>query len=148
MRKLLATLALAFACSIAGVAQTPAADPDLETAHRLWATYFSYPCAGSASLIDAVIAQDFTFIGVHGERASRRDFMREVGCSASEVSSTDDVQMRIFNDIAIVTGRLTIKPVGNAVPNETRILRYTNVYRKSPKRWQLVHLQFTRIVDN
>ena len=148
MRKLLAALALAFAYSFAGIAQAPAADPDLETAHRLWATYFSHPCSGSASLIDAVIAQDFTFIGVHGERASRRDFMREVGCTSSEVSSTDDVQMRIYNDIAVVTGRLTIKPVGSVAPNDARILRYTNVYRKSPKRWELVHLQFTRIVDN
>jgi ketosteroid isomerase-like protein len=148
MRHFVGMIALAFTCSITATAQTPTSDPDLETAHRVWATYFSYPCSGPASLIDAVIAQDFTFIGVHGERASRRDFMREVGCTSGEVSSTDDVQMRIFNDIAIVTGRLTIKPSGNVVPSDTRILRYTNVYRKSPKRWELVHLQFTRIVDN
>jgi len=147
MRHFVGMIALAFTFSITAAAQTSTSDPDLETAHRVWATYFSYPCSGSASLIDTVIAQDFTFIGVHGERASRRDFMREVGCT-SGVSSTDDVQMRIFNDIAIVTGRLTIKPSGNVVPSDTRNLRYTNVYRKSPKRWELVHLQFTRIVDN
>jgi ketosteroid isomerase-like protein len=148
MRQLFVAIVFAFVIPISVVAQTSNIDPDLETAHRLWTTYFSHPCSGSVSLIDAVVAQDFTFIGVHGERASRRDFMREVGCSSSELSSSDDVQMRVFDDIAVVTGRLTIKPVGNGVPNEARMLRYTNVYRKSSKRWELVHLQFTRIVDN
>ena len=147
MNRIFAMVVLGFAAATAIAAQVPI-DPDLENAHRLWATYFSHPCPGSVSLIDPVIAQDFTFIGVHGERASRHDFMREVGCTSNETSSTDDVQMRVFNDMAVVTGRLIIKPARYLVPNDARVLRYTNIYRKTSKRWELVHLQFTRIVDN
>ena len=82
------------------------------------------------------------------EVVSRVEFIRNHGCTSSETSSTDEVHMRIYNgDSAVVTGRLVVKPASFISPNDARSFRYTNVYVKNTKRWQLVHSQFARIVD-
>ena len=61
-----------------------------------------------------------------------------------EVGQSDEVDVRVFGETAVVTGRWTQKSVTKGVPF-SGTLRYTTVYAKLNGKWQIVSDQVTPI---
>ncbi len=58
--------------------------------------------------------------------------------------SFDDERVRVFEDMAVITGRGTFNGRRNDVP-VTHVIRFTNVWVKRRGAWQLVNYQATPI---
>ncbi len=96
------------------------------------------------AFVERVWAEEFVYTGVRGEVKSKDDLIRELeaGELRFETMKFDDVQVRLFHETAVVTGRATT--VGRSAQGEIRgQFRYTRVYVKRLSDWQLVAFQGT-----
>lgn len=68
------------------------------------------------------------------------------GASRLSTYKFDDLKVRAYGDVAVVTGRnrATGKVLGNAAKFE---IRFTDVFVKRDGRWQIVHSQATPVLD-
>ena len=96
--------------------------------------------------LDRIWADDLTFTNPAGEvlTKAQRLASRKSGETKSESFRSDDVQVRLYGDTAVVTSRATVKGQrqGQDIGGQFRI---TSVYVKRQGRWQLVAGQATRI---
>jgi ketosteroid isomerase-like protein len=105
----------------------------------------AYPNADIAAL-DRVIADDWVCIDGSGTVIGKKDLLDRVGSSPNPLDSHkfDEIQLRLFGDTAIVTGRLS-----GAGTDETGAFefsqRYTRVYLKRDGVWQAVATQVTPV---
>ena len=59
----------------------------------------------------------------------------------------EDVLVRGYNDVAIVTGRSTRRRASSDTSITTQVVRFTRVYAYVENRWQVVSAQATPIPD-
>jgi len=59
----------------------------------------------------------------------------------------EDVLIRGYNDVAIVTGRSTRRRASSDTSITTQVVRFTRVYAYVENRWQVVSAQATPIPD-
>ena len=131
MRSLLAiTLAIAPVLLHAG---------DVEELHRLDREIAVATWAGDAVWFEENLASDFVLITTGGALRTKREFIRELSVPGIKIEPYEpqDVQVRIYGDTSVVTGRVTQRFVLNEV-TYSNDLRYTNVYVKRKSRWLLV----------
>jgi len=101
---------------------------------------------GDARLLDRTTADDYTMITSSGQL---RDKSRMIGdLKSGEVkfqsADVDDLQVRVYGDAAVVTGRHTQKAQsgGNDISGQ---YRFTRVYVRQKGEWKAVAYQATRI---
>ena len=98
--------------------------------------------------LDRLWADDYSFTNPSGVVQTKAQRLAELksGDLKFESFSTDDVQVRVYGDTAVVTSRATLKGrrQGQDIGGQTR---GTSVYVKRQGRWQLVAGQATSIAQ-
>jgi ketosteroid isomerase-like protein len=107
----------------------------------------SYP-RRDVSALDHIIADDWVCIDGAGLVITKGQLLERVQSSATFLDpyEFDEINLRIFKDAAIVTGRLSGTKRGN---DGTFYIeqRYTRVYVKRNDRWQSVATQVTVVKE-
>lgn len=103
----------------------------------------AYPRRDVAAL-DRVLADDWVCIDGAGLIINKRQLIDRVESSPGFLSpyKFDEIELRVFKDAAIITGRLS----GEAVGDDGKFYleqRYTRVYIKRDDCWQSVATQVT-----
>jgi len=92
-----------------------------------------------AAALDRLYADDFIGVGPSGTVRSKPQVIADftLGTLKFQSITTADVQVRIYGNTAVETGRSTMKGAdnGKAVPQDTR---FTRVWVKQQGRWRLV----------
>lgn len=103
---------------------------------------------GDLATYDSVLASDWTTIDLTGRVLSKSQVMRELASKERQIDSAtiDDVRVREFGKVAVVTGRTTATGSyqGQRI---TVVLRFTDVFAKRDGRWQVVASQGTQVAN-
>ena len=93
------------------------------------------------------LAEDYILITPAGAIKSKRDILRELSIPGMRMEpfETSEVQLRMYGETAVVTGRMRQKFVlgGHRYTND---VRYTDVYVKRKGRWLLVSAHASTVV--
>jgi uncharacterized protein (TIGR02246 family) len=93
----------------------------------------------NAAALDRLYAEDFIGVGPSGAVRTKPQVIADFTSGALKFQSitTDDVQVRVYGNTAVETGRSTMKgeDKGKIVPQDTR---FTRVWVKQQGRWLLV----------
>ena len=107
----------------------------------------SYP-RRDVSALDRIIAEDWVCIDGAGLVITKKQLLERVQSSTAffDPYKFDEIQLRMFKDAAIVTGRLsgTRRKDDGAFYLEQR---YTRVYVRRDDRWQAVSTQVTVVKE-
>ena len=96
--------------------------------------------ARDRAVIERLIAPDWSVTHVAGQRLTRADVFRDMfESAATQMQSTtvDDVEVRLFGDTAVVTGRTHALGTQSGAAFDVR-LRFTDVFVRRDGRWQAV----------
>jgi ketosteroid isomerase-like protein len=99
--------------------------------------------------IAAVTADDYVMIDFEGKVRNKTATLERIKSSEIQLQSNslDEVDVRIYGNTAIVTGRAT--PKGTISGKDfSRPIRYTRVYVKEDGHWQVVSFQQTRVAQD
>jgi ketosteroid isomerase-like protein len=103
--------------------------------------------ARDRATIERLIAPDWTVTHVEGQRLTRPEVFRmmfETDANQMEPSTVDEIDVRLFGDAAVVTGRTHARGSLSGVPYDMR-LRFTDVFVRRSDQWQAVASHATRI---
>jgi len=102
---------------------------------------------GDCDAWGAVIAPEWSVIHINGAVISRSEALQM--CRAPQVRidvlTVDELDVRVFDDAAVVTGRTLVTTKGPDV--ESVRLRFTDVFIRRGGRWLIVASQATRLGD-
>lgn len=101
---------------------------------------------GDASALERMTADDYTFITLRGELRTKSEIVKgfQSGSFKYDSRTISDLNVRVYGDTAIVTGRSTQKGSENG-KDYSGDYRFTRVYVKQKGRWMTVALQTTLI---
>jgi len=92
-----------------------------------------------AAALERIYADDFIGVGPSGTVRTKPQVLSDFtsGDLKFQVITTEDVQVRVYGNAAVETGRSKMngQDKGNAVPHDTR---FTRVWIKQQGRWRLV----------
>jgi ketosteroid isomerase-like protein len=125
------------------------ADPDLSTKEQIKSLEEERNRAilrGDAAALDRMTSDDYTFITLRGELRTKAEIVKgfQSGSFKYESRTISDLNIRLYGDTAIVTGRSTQKGVENG-KDYSGDYRFTRVYVKENGRWLTVALQTTPV---
>ncbi|MBA3711301.1 MAG: nuclear transport factor 2 family protein [Pyrinomonadaceae bacterium] len=102
----------------------------------------------NTTTLERIFADDYANTNNSGEVLTKGQVMAEVksGDVKYETITIDDVQVRVYGDTAVLTGRATVKGArkGQDISGQNRV---TRVYVKQAGGWRLVAQQSTRIAQ-
>jgi ketosteroid isomerase-like protein len=96
--------------------------------------------ARDRATIERLVAPDWVVTHVAGQRLTRDDVLRDmVASDATRIESmtADDVEIRVFGDTAVVTGRTHACGVQSGASFDVT-LRFTDVFVRRSDQWQAV----------
>jgi uncharacterized protein (TIGR02246 family) len=100
-----------------------------------------------ADTLDHIYARDFAYLNQYGELIPREKVLagfRSAKAKFSTPMKHDDIQIRVYGNTVVLTGRSTgTFHYNDKVSDGPR--RFTNVYVKLDGRWQLVAHQSTNV---
>ena len=101
---------------------------------------------GDAAALDRMTSDDYTFITLRGEMRSKADIIKGFASGSFKYESRQisDLNVRIYGDTAVVTGRSVQKGVENG-KDYSGAYWFTRVYVKQKGKWITVALQTTLI---
>jgi ketosteroid isomerase-like protein len=101
---------------------------------------------GDAAALDRMTSEDYTFITLRGELRTKAEIVKgfQSGSFKYESRQISDLNIRVFENTAVVTGRSSQKGVENG-KDYSGDYRFTRVYVKQNGRWITVALQATVI---
>jgi ketosteroid isomerase-like protein len=137
----LAWAAILFLCACAGLQANP--DESVEQVER---RRFAAMVAQDIAVLEPLLADDLTYGHSNGEFQDKAQFLATVrdGRLRYEAIGVQELEVRQYGEVAIVTGRILIS--GRAGDQPVRLnLRYTDAYVNRDGRWQLVAWQSTRL---
>ncbi len=102
-----------------------------------------------AAALSRILADDLTYTHSTGRTQSKAEFIRDIqsGELTYVAAKHEDVNVRLYGDAAVLTGRSAMKVKSPHTQNQTIDLdvRFLNIYAKRSGRWQQVAWQSTRI---
>jgi uncharacterized protein (TIGR02246 family) len=127
---------LAFALLL--VSRVALAD-DVEEIRRLDEEITVATWTGDAEWFEKNLSDDYVLITPSGTRRSKADVIRELATTGMKMEPYDprEVQIRIYGDAAVVTGRMLQRFTLGGI-RYANDLRYTDVYVKKKGKWLLV----------
>jgi ketosteroid isomerase-like protein len=136
-RALLAILLL----PVLAAAQTPSDDIRAADAKRIAALV-----QGDVAALSPLLAEDLTYTHTNGLVENREQFLAAVssGKIDYEVVEPSDVQVRVYGNTAVMTGRADMKIKAQGNPMAFGI-RFTSVWVKGEGGWILAAWQSTRL---
>lgn len=100
-----------------------------------------------AAALDRIYADDFIGIGPSGTVRTKAQVIADFTSGDLKFQSiiTDDVQVRVYGNTAVETGRSTMigQDKGKAVPRDNR---FTRVWIKQQGRWRLVSNHYSSLI--
>ncbi len=101
---------------------------------------------GDAAALERMTSEDYTFITLRGELRSKAEIVKGFAAGTFKYDSREisDLNIRVYGDAAVVTGRSKQKGAENG-KDYSGDYRFTRVYIRTNGRWQTVALQATRI---
>ena len=100
-----------------------------------------------AVALDRIYADDFIGVGPSGTVRTKAQVISDFTSGDLKFQSitTDDVQVRVYGNTAVETGRSTMigQDKGKAVPRDTR---FTRVWVKQQGRWRLVANHYSSLI--
>jgi ketosteroid isomerase-like protein len=104
---------------------------------------------GDREFIEATLTDDWTVTDLTGRVLTKAEVIKEgfeSGTRKLDSGAIDDVRVRLFGDVAVVTGRTTASGSyeGNSV---TVKLRFTDVCIRRGDNWQIAASQATMIAE-
>ncbi len=118
---------------------------DLEEIRRLGDESTVATWTGDADWFEKNLADDYVLITPGGTLRSKADMIRELATTGMKMEPFEprEVQIRLYGDAAIVTGRMLQRYLLGGVRYASD-LRYTSVYAKRKGKWLLVsgHLSY------
>ena len=117
--------------------------PDTDDMARLREIQHELAVAWAArdrTTIERLIAPDWAVTHIEGRRLTRAavfQMMFGSDVTQSEPSTVDEVDVRLFGDAAVVTGRTHARGTQAGVPYDIT-LRFTDVFVRRDARWQAV----------
>jgi uncharacterized protein (TIGR02246 family) len=100
-----------------------------------------------AAALDRIYADDFIGVGPSGTVRTKPQVLADFtsGNLKFQTITTDDVQVRVYGNTAVETGRSTIigQDKGKAVPRDNR---FTRVWVKQQGRWRLVANHYSLLI--
>lgn len=162
MKRILAVAVLTFSASSLALTQTPdkkmsqekpvgekmAASNVEQAVKKLDTERVQALLRSDTTTLERIISDDYTNTNNSGQVLTKAQLMAEVksGDLKYETIDIDDVQVRVYGDTAVFTGRATVKGArkGEDISGQNRL---TRVYVKQQGRWQLVAQQSTRIAQ-
>lgn len=126
------------ALSLLFLAATGLAD-DLEEVRRLDREITVATWTADPTWFEENVAEDFVLITPTGSKRTKRDVINELATPGLKMEPYEpaEVQVRMYGDTAIVTGRILQKYTLGGIRFANN-LRYTDVYVKRKGRWMLV----------
>jgi ketosteroid isomerase-like protein len=103
--------------------------------------------ARDRATIERLIAPDWSVTHVEGQRLTRPEVFRmmfETDAIQSEPSTVDEIDVRVFGDAAVVTGRTHARGTQSGVRYDLT-LRFTDVFVRRGADWQAVASHATLI---
>jgi ketosteroid isomerase-like protein len=99
---------------------------------------------GDVAALDRMTADDYTFITLRGELRTKADILQgfRSGSFHYESRQISDLEVRVYGNTAVVTGRSIQKGMENG-KDYSGDYRFTRVYVKQSGRWITVALQTT-----
>jgi ketosteroid isomerase-like protein len=128
-------------------AATPAGpDPAVEEIRALENARNDAIVHGDAAALERMTSDDYTFITLRGELRSKAEIVKgfSTGAFKYDARQISDLNIRVYGNTAVVTGRSNQKGVENG-KDYSGDYRFTRVYIRIAGRWQTVALQATRI---
>lgn len=105
--------------------------------------------AGDRGTVDSILAADWSVIDLTGHVLTRTQVMQELGSGDRRIESgsVDELNVRVFGDIAIVTGRSVL--AGSYQGKRASVVqRFTDVFARRDGRWQVVASQGTQVATS
>ena len=103
---------------------------------------------GDTAALDRMTADDYTVINISGQLLTKAQVFEAIksGDLKYDQLENNDIQVRVYGDTAVLTGRTTQKGQfkGKDISGQTR---FTRVYLKQHGKWQAVAFQATRIAE-
>ena len=106
---------------------------------RLEREWFESYVRGDRAAFDLIVADDVVMTYGNGKVGNKSEAIAEIKgpADASYSLTSDDVQVRVYGDTAIVTGRVTEKGTFNGRSLNSQS-RYTDIWVRRNGRWQVV----------
>ena len=147
---LFTVVALSFSLTVlARTTQTSREDSVEQTIRQLENENREATLKNDASVFERLLADDWLNTNANGTVTTKAQLMSLVKSGTFKISSLeyDDVMIRAYKDTAVVTGRSTSTRMGQ----DNKLIgqvRFTRVYIKRDKGWQVVSAQSTPIPRN
>jgi ketosteroid isomerase-like protein len=139
---------IGFACVLrnAHVTAKSSSDESREVIRALEAARNEAIVHGDSTALGKMTSADYTFITLRGELRTKADIVRgfATGAFKYEAREISDLDIRVYGDAAVVTGRSSQKGTENG-KDYSGDYRFTRVYIKQDGRWLTVALQATRV---
>ena len=101
---------------------------------------------GDSAALERMTTDDYTFITLRGELRTKAEIVRDFHSGAAKYQSREisDLNIRVYGDAAVVTGR-AVQKGGENGKDYSGDYWFTRVYVKQNGRWMTVALQTTLI---
>ena len=116
--------------------QGGAVEQDLMKLERLWNNV-----PPDRATLEQLLADDFSYTHSTGVMSNKTQEIADTMSSQWTSSRTDDMKVRVFGDVGIVTGRQTLEGTSKGYVSGPR--RFTDVFVKRNGKWQVVAGQTT-----
>jgi ketosteroid isomerase-like protein len=101
---------------------------------------------GDVATLDKETSDDYTFINANGQMSDKSQTLNSIKTGETKLTADDlsDLNVRVYGDTAVVTGKAEVKGTVRGQPAPGPIL-FTRVYVKKYGRWQSVAFQQTKV---
>ena len=148
---LFTVVALSFSLTVLAKTTQTSRDGSVEqTIRQLESENREATLKNDASVFERLLADDWLNTNANGTVTTKAQLISLVRSGTFKISSLeyDDVRVRAYQDAAVVTGRSTSTRMGQDNKLITGQVRFTRVYIKRNKDWQVVSAQSTPIPRN
>ena len=96
--------------------------------------------------LESILADDMTYTHANAWTQKKTEFIGTIKSGATKYESvaTEDVKVRVYGTVALMTGRAAVKAKSDGKDIDVQ-LRYLDVYVKQQDQWRMVAWQSTRI---
>ena len=100
------------------------------------------------AVLEQVLANDLIYAHSSGATDSKQSYIQSIRDGKSNYAAIDvqEQKVRVYGNTAIINGVCLIKMNNNNMPTEMK-LRYTDVYVKNGKQWQMAAWQSLRLTQ-
>jgi ketosteroid isomerase-like protein len=148
IRMVLVFVLIGFACVLRNtdVTAKSSSDESREVLRALEAARNEAIVHGDSAALEKMTSEDYTFVTLRGELRTKADVVRgfATGAFKYEAREISDLNIRVYGNAAVVTGRSNQKGTENG-KDYSGDYRFTRVYIKRDGRWLTVALQATRV---